>query len=66
MRFDNHVHVKPLHGTTYDIWWGIGWLNWARVTIDFGKKKVDHNAGTQMPFHIRQSVVKYLKVNESA
>lgn len=65
MRFDNHVHVIAMSNGVYDVWWGSGWDNWARVNVNFQKKYIEHLRGTQMPFHIRTSLRKYLKVDHT-
>ena len=64
-RFDNHVYVKLLVANTYDVWWGTGWNNWSRVDVNFLERRINHVKGAQLPYHIRQSLSKYLKVNHA-
>jgi len=62
-RFDTHVHVKQVSGMLYDVFWGKGWDTWGRVEIQLGHKPhIAHVLGLVLPFHIRNALIRYLRL----
>ena len=44
------MYVKRLSSNEFDLWWGNGWNNWARLTID--GKKVVQVKGERIPAQV--------------
>jgi hypothetical protein len=66
-RFDAHVCVKHLTGMVYDVFWNTGWDTWGRVQLHLDKPKpgavfVQALGGLVLPFHIRNALIKYLRI----
>ena len=62
---DFRVHVKHLREDVYDVFWGKGWDNWARVAISVkpGEKPNFHQlGGFSLPFFARIATSKYLRL----
>ena len=65
MKPDSYVTVKAIYTldgiSYYDVWWNKNWETWSRVKID-KNLKVEHVSGIKMPFYIRNSLIKYLRL----
>lgn len=69
-----HLHVKEVAGHAahdkevgmlYDVFWGDGWRNWARVRIENAppnKPVFTHVKGFGLPWNVKIGVSKHLKL----